>query len=100
MPPIAWLVSAHGFGHAARAAAVAEALVLQAPATELHIVTAVLERFVRAEMAAVEIDRDELESGDWLDRVEGLLAAARPTAARPQGADDAARLILERLSIG
>lgn len=45
VPPLLYLVSPHGFGHAARAAAVIEALVRRRPSLEVDIATTVPEWF-------------------------------------------------------
>lgn len=47
MPRVAWFVSPHGFGHAARTAAVAEALATRVPGLELDLWTTVPEWFFR-----------------------------------------------------
>lgn len=47
MPRVAWFVSPHGFGHAARTAAAAEALATRLPGLELDLWTTVPEWFFR-----------------------------------------------------
>jgi len=54
----------------------------------------VLERFARDVMAAEEISQSDLASGAWLDTPDALRARRYRTEPRPNGADQAAELIL------
>jgi len=52
VPRVAWFVSPHGFGHAARTVAVAEALATRLPGLELDLWTTVPEWFFRESLSA------------------------------------------------
>lgn len=54
-----------------------------------------LAQYLQARLPAEEIALGDLESGKWVDRIPGVLARARPAAARPQGAEGAADRIAE-----
>lgn len=50
--PIAWFISPHGFGHAARSCAVIEAVHARRPQTVFHLYTSVTRRFFTASLPA------------------------------------------------
>lgn len=58
--------------------------------------SAVLAEFVRRTAPSVEITEAAFNDGSWLDAVDGLLDAERPTEARVNGAAEAAAAILDR----
>jgi hypothetical protein len=58
--------------------------------------SAVLAEFVRRTAPSVEITEAVFNDGSWLDAVDGLLDAERPTEARINGAAAAAAAILDR----
>jgi len=58
-----------------------------------------LASFALAEMPAIQISEDEFLRDAWIDRLDELLALRRPTAPRPDGAAQAARLIAELLAL-
>jgi hypothetical protein len=51
--------------------------------------------FARERMGAVEISPDEFRDGSWLRRIDTLLGSRRSLDSRPNGAEEAARKILE-----
>jgi len=53
--------------------------------------SALLARFVRRRLPCVELAAAELASGDWVERLPGLLAAPRPAPGAADGAEAAAR---------
>jgi hypothetical protein len=56
-----------------------------------------LKTWVEQNLTALEIDEDTFRRGDWLPRVEPLLALPRRPCERANGAQTAARLILDLL---
>ena len=56
----------------------------------------VLARWVEEHMVAAEIGEDTLRNGNWIDDVESLLKAPRRKPDEPNGAAQAAEVILER----
>ncbi len=58
--------------------------------------SAVLAEFVRRTAPSLEITEAAFSDGSWLDAVDRLLDAERPTDPRPNGAADAAAAILDR----
>jgi hypothetical protein len=58
----------------------------------------VLERFVHRERLGLRIEPDAFARGDWADALEALLARRPSRSRRPNGAREAARLILQRRS--
>jgi hypothetical protein len=59
--------------------------------------SAVLARFVTAEMDAAEISEKAFNDGSWLEQIEPLLGAVRRRGRPANGADEAARAIANRL---
>jgi len=57
----------------------------------------VLKTWVEQHLASVKIGEDAFRRGDWLPRVEPLLAVPRRPCERANGAETAARLILDLL---
>lgn len=57
--------------------------------------SSVLERFATARMGATAVSAEEFNNGSWLATVDDLLGAARPSDPRENGAEAAARIILE-----
>jgi hypothetical protein len=60
--------------------------------------SAVLAEFVRRTSPSLEITEAAFNNGSWLDVVDRLLEAERPTGPRVNGAETAAAAILERFS--
>jgi hypothetical protein len=59
--------------------------------------SAVLEKFARDVMDAEQISETDFASGDWTDTLEGVSIRKRPTDPCPNGADQAAKFILDLL---
>jgi hypothetical protein len=59
--------------------------------------SSVMEKFIQEKMNGLLIGEKEFHSGDWLDRLSQILelTSQRPTG--PNGADQAAKIILDRL---
>jgi hypothetical protein len=55
----------------------------------------VLERFAISRMGATAVAVDDFNSGAWLEGLDGLLGVPRRTDHRENGAEEAARIILE-----
>jgi hypothetical protein len=55
----------------------------------------VLERFAVSRMGATAVAADDFNDGSWLEALQGLLGVQRRSAPRKNGAEDAARIILE-----
>jgi hypothetical protein len=55
-----------------------------------------LAQFVRRTAPSVEITEATFSDGNWLDAVDGLLDAERPTEPRINGATEGAAAILDR----
>ncbi len=59
--------------------------------------SAVLADFIRQEMRGAELSGDELKSGSWIERLDELTARRPAGDHRVNGADEAARYIIELL---
>jgi len=59
----------------------------------------VLERFALSRMGAAPVAQDDFNSGRWLADLDKMLGAVRRSGPRENGAEPAARLILERCSL-
>jgi len=55
----------------------------------------VLERFAISRMGATAVTVEDFNGGEWLRGLDGLLDVRRPAESRRNGAEDAARIILE-----
>ncbi len=51
--------------------------------------------FIERQMPSMAIGPDEFEAGEWVSRLDGLLSIGRVAEERPNGADTAARYLLD-----
>ena len=106
---IACFITPHGFGHAARAAAVVGKLGYSTVAETCRSrvpygfvprsgfrESAVLARWLVERERGLRLDPRAFASGSWVRRIPDLLDLGRPPERFPDGARQAARLILER----
>ena len=88
---VAYFISPHGFGHAARSVAVMEELSRIRVNQRFQIFTTVLAAFAHQHLPCAEISADAFQRGVWIDDLAALLGSERPAPVAENGAKEIAR---------